>query len=91
MQGTITCWKIRKYYYDNLLGETMKILFLTALYDPYIGGGAEISNKILIEGLKKKELDIEIITLGENESLEEKEGIKIRRVKFNKILKRYSL
>lgn len=89
MQGTITCWEIRKYYYDNLLGETMKILFLTALYDPYIGGGAEISNKILIEGLKKKELDIEIITLGENESLEEKEGIKIRRVKFNKILKKY--
>lgn len=32
----------------------MKILFITTLYEPYIGGGAEISNKILAEGLIKK-------------------------------------
>ena len=67
----------------------MKILFITTLYEPYIGGGAEISNKILAEGLIKKKINIEVITSGKEEKIEEISGVKIRRIFFNKILKKY--
>lgn len=65
----------------------MKILFVTALYNPYIGGGAEISNQLLIEALAKRDIEVEVITLGEEEKIEIINQIKVRRIFLNKALK----
>ena len=67
----------------------MKIIFISALYYPYIGGGAEISNKLLVEGIKKCGIDIEVVTLGEKNEECYIDGIKINRVHINKILNNY--
>lgn len=67
----------------------MKILLITSLYYPYIGGGAHISNKLLVEGIKKKGIEIEVFTLGEENKVEIVNDIKINRLYINKITKNF--
>lgn len=67
----------------------MKILLVTSLYYPYIGGGAHISNKLLVEGIEKEGIDVEVFTLGEEEKVEVINDIKINRLYLNKITKNF--
>lgn len=67
----------------------MKIIFVTARYYPYIAGGAQISNKILVEGIKNLGEQIEVFTLGEEEKLEVINDIKINRIYINILTERY--
>lgn len=41
----------------------MKILYINALYDPYIAGGAEISLKLIVEGMQAKGHDVSVLSL----------------------------
>ena len=59
----------------------MKILVISSLYYPDIGGGAEYSTKILCEGLKKK-YDIKVLSSSINEKIEIIDGVEIIRKKF---------
>ena len=67
----------------------MKILFITGLYAPYIGGGAEISNQLLVEGLIEKEIKIKVLTLGTDNFEEEINGVRIERIRINKLTDNY--
>lgn len=67
----------------------MKILIISSLYEPYIGGGAEISNKLLAEGLTRNGVEVEVVTLGEENKIEIINGVKIRRIYLNETLKKY--
>ncbi|MDR3259778.1 MAG: glycosyltransferase [Fusobacteriaceae bacterium] len=67
----------------------MKIIFISGLYSPYIGGGAEISNKLLVEGLNKANTNIEVITLGEKNVEEKINGVLVKRMFINNITKKY--
>lgn len=62
----------------------MKILIVSSLYNPYIGGGAEISTQILAEGLVKKGIEVDVMTAGYNDSNEIINGVKIIRKDFGK-------
>lgn len=42
----------------------MKVLFVCSLYDPYIGGGAEVTLRYLVEGLASKGVDVVVATVG---------------------------
>lgn len=61
---------------------TKKILFISSLYSPNIGGGAEIIMKEQIEGLSKKGYDCIVLTTKESGaiSIDVVDGIKIYRV-----------
>lgn len=41
----------------------MKILYIHALYAPYVAGGAEISLKLLVEGMKKRGHDVVVLSM----------------------------
>ncbi len=61
---------------------SMKILFINTLYSPYIGGGAEITLKSLIEGFKTKGHNVSVLSTGPKPGLNEDEvdGIRVYRV-----------
>lgn len=67
----------------------MKILLVTSLYYPYIGGGAHISNKLLAEGIKQEGIDVEVFTLGEEKNKEIVNNIQINRLYLNKLTKKF--
>ncbi len=41
----------------------MKILYINALYSPYIAGGAEISLKLIVEGMQAKGHEVAVIIM----------------------------
>ena len=47
----------------------MKILYINSFYDPYIAGGAEITLKNLVEGIKSKNNDVMVIALWEENTI----------------------
>lgn len=47
----------------------MKILYINSFYDPYIAGGAEITLKNLVEGMKTKNNDVMVIALWEENTI----------------------
>lgn len=60
----------------------MKKYFITSLYYPFIGGGAELSNKILNEGLNG---EFDVITFGYENKKEIINNVKINRINFGKM------
>ncbi|MFV0577497.1 MAG: glycosyltransferase [Fusobacterium ulcerans] len=67
----------------------MKIIFILGLYYPYIGGGAEVSNKLLVEGIQQRGIEIEVITLGEKDKVEKINNVIVKRMAINKLTKKY--
>lgn len=49
----------------------MRILQINCLYEPLIGGGAEIVLKNLVEGLQKKGYEVKVLSLWNKEDIEE--------------------
>jgi len=41
----------------------MKILYINALYDPYIAGGAEISLKLIVEGMQARGHEVVVLSM----------------------------
>ncbi|MFC3199360.1 glycosyltransferase family 4 protein [Parapedobacter deserti] len=41
----------------------MKILYINALYDPYIAGGAEISLKLIVEGMQARGHEVSVLSM----------------------------
>ncbi len=61
-----------------------KIAVIHSIYKPYHRGGAEVVVENIVAGLKKKNEDIFVITLGYENKIEEIDGVKIHRIKpFN--------
>ena len=59
----------------------MKILYINTLYSPYIEGGAEISLKLIVEGMKSLGNQVAVLSLFPGKGMEEEEvnGIKVYR------------
>src|SRR5690554_3653111 len=49
----------------------MKILYLNTLYSPLIEGGAEISLKLIVEGMKARGYEVAVLSLGPEKGLTE--------------------
>jgi len=61
----------------------MRILFINVLYDPYIGGGAEITLKGLVEGAKNLGHDVKVLSFWDKDDKEEViNGIPVFRAKI---------
>lgn len=59
----------------------MKILYINSLYSPYIEGGAEISLKLIVEGMKKMGYEVAVLSLVPEKVFEEtdEDGVKVYR------------
>lgn len=59
----------------------MKILYINTLYSPYIEGGAEISLKLIVEGMKSLGNQVAVLCLFPGKGMEEDEvnGVKVYR------------
>lgn len=59
----------------------MKILYIHALYSPYVAGGAEISLKLLVEAMQAKGHEVAVLSLSPNEGLtrEQVDGVTVYR------------
>lgn len=59
----------------------MKILYINALYAPYIAGGAEISLKLIVEGMQAKGHDVAVLSLVPEAGLQSDrvDGVKVYR------------
>ena len=57
-----------------------KILIISNLYFPYVGGGAEYSTKILAEELVKEKCDVEVLTVGQYDINELINGVNVNRI-----------
>lgn len=59
----------------------MKILFISTLYAPHIGGGAEIVLQSLVEGFHDRGHDVTVLTTGPNTGLNEEfiKGVRVVR------------
>lgn len=55
----------------------MKVKIFTTFYYPKIIGGGEISTQLLVEGLKQNRIDIEVVTLGEEDKSYMCNGVKV--------------
>ncbi|MDD3049330.1 MAG: glycosyltransferase [Bacilli bacterium] len=55
----------------------MKILMATPYYDPNIVGGAEISTQLIAEGLAERGHEVDVITVGIEDSIKIMNGVKI--------------
>ena len=49
----------------------MRILYVNVLYDPFIGGGAEITLKILVEGIREKGHEVKVLSFWDQDDKEE--------------------
>jgi glycosyltransferase involved in cell wall biosynthesis len=61
--------------------KAMRLLIICAAYPPDIKGGAEISTKLLAEGLSRAGHDVTVLTIAENPRQELIEGVQITRIK----------
>jgi len=59
----------------------MKILYINALYAPYIAGGAEISLKLIVEGMQAKGHEVAVLSMGPEAGLrvDNVDGVKVYR------------
>ncbi|MGK6353111.1 glycosyltransferase family 4 protein [Parapedobacter sp. DT-150] len=60
----------------------MKILYINALYTPYVAGGAEISLKLIVEGMQAKGHEVAVLSLVPSGGLHSDwvDGVKVYRV-----------
>ena len=60
----------------------MKILYVNTYYDPNFGGGAEITLKTLVEGMKEQGHDVVVLclTADKNNTEETVNGVRVTRV-----------
>ncbi|SFC75657.1 Glycosyltransferase involved in cell wall bisynthesis [Parapedobacter composti] len=60
----------------------MKILYINALYSPHVAGGAEISLKLIVEGMQAKGHDVVVLSLVPEGGLSSDwvDGVKVYRV-----------
>lgn len=65
----------------------MEKYFITSFYYPFVGGGAELSNKLLNEGLKKNKF--KILTFGYENKSEKINDANIERIRFNFLKSEY--
>jgi len=65
----------------------MKILYINALYDPYIRGGAEISLQVLVEGMRNAGHEVAVLSLKPEGrlSVEEINGVKVYRTALQNV------
>lgn len=70
----------------------MKILYINSLYSPYIEGGAEISLKLIVEGMKSLGYEVVVLSLYPEKELEEStvDGIKVYRADLKNFYWPYS-
>ncbi|MDN2675098.1 glycosyltransferase family 4 protein [Janthinobacterium sp. SUN026] len=69
----------------------MKILFINTLYSPYIGGGAEIILKSLVEGIASQGHEVCVLsTCAEDDHEEFIDGIRVIRVRIENVYWNYS-
>lgn len=59
----------------------MKILYINSLYSPLIGGGAEISLQLIVEGLQSKGYEVAVLSLMPEDGLKEElvNGVRVYR------------
>lgn len=56
-----------------------KILVVTSLYAPYIGGGAERATQLYVNLLKENGYDVSVLTIGEKNSIDIVDDVKVYR------------
>ena len=61
----------------------MRILYVNVLYDPFIGGGTEITLKILVEGIRERGHEINVLSFWNRDNKEEiVNGVPVYRAKI---------
>lgn len=70
----------------------MKILYINSLYSPFIGGGAEVMLKSLVEGMQKRGHDVSVLTTGQDTGLktEKVDGIRVWRAEIKNLYWQYN-
>ena len=70
----------------------MKILYINSLYSPLIEGGAEISLKLIVEGMKARGYEVAVLSLSPQHGLEvdEVDGIRVYRAGIKNLYWPYS-
>lgn len=68
----------------------MKVLLVSTLYNPYEIGGAERSTRLIAKGLKKREIEVEILTTCNKDYVDYVDGIKVHYTKFRHVYWRYN-
>lgn len=60
----------------------MKILYINALYSPYVAGGAELSLKLIAEGMQHRGHEVVVLSLHPDQgwTTDEVDGVKVYRV-----------
>lgn len=60
----------------------MKILYINALYSPYVAGGAEISLKLIVESMQAKGHEVVVLSLVQQEGIHNDviDGVRVYRV-----------
>ncbi len=61
--------------------DRMRILYIHALYTPYVAGGAEISLKLLVDGMRAQGHEVTVLSLAPGEGLRSDwvDGVKVYR------------
>jgi len=59
----------------------MKIMYINTFYYPHVGGGAELTLKLLVEGVKNKGCEVVVLATDKNQgvSIDYVEGVKVYR------------
>jgi len=61
----------------------MRILYINVLYDPFIVGGAEITLKILVEGIRERGYEVKVLSFWDRNNKEEiVNGVPVYRAKI---------
>lgn len=70
----------------------MRILFINTLYDPFVGGGAEITLQSIVEGVARRGIEVAVLTTasGNGVVLDHVNGIKVYRVGIENIYWHYA-
>ena len=70
----------------------MKILYINSLYSPFIEGGAEISLKLIVEGMLSRGHQVAVLSLSPNKGLKEEQisGVMVYRAGLENIYWPYS-